>query len=41
MGEDVARSAPGMGPDDLASLRALAVVFLGRLSRDTLSDAIR
>jgi predicted transposase YbfD/YdcC len=41
LGEDACRVRSGHGPDNLAALRALALVFLGRLGQDTLPDAIR
>ncbi|XKK42270.1 ISAs1 family transposase [Nocardiopsis sp. ARC36] len=41
LGEDACKVRSGHGPDNLAALRALALVFLGRLGQDTLPDAIR
>lgn len=41
MGEDDCKVRSGHGPDNLAALRALALVFLGRLGQDTVPDAIR
>ena len=41
LGEDACRVHSGHAPDNLAALRALALVFLGRLGQDTVPDAIR
>lgn len=41
LGEDAYRVRSGHGPDNLAALRALALVLLGRLGQDTAPDAIR
>ncbi|WP_306368614.1 ISAs1 family transposase [Nocardiopsis sp. CC223A] len=41
LGEDACKVRSGHGPDNLAALRALALVFLGRLRQDTVPDAIR
>lgn len=41
LGEDACRVRSGHGPDNLAVLRALALVLLGRLGQDTVPDAIR
>ncbi|MFL1376801.1 ISAs1 family transposase [Nocardiopsis protaetiae] len=41
LGEDACKVHSGHGPDNLAALRAVALVFLGRLGQDTVPDAIR
>ncbi|MFL1380793.1 hypothetical protein [Nocardiopsis protaetiae] len=41
MGEDARKVRCGHGPDNLAALRAVTLVFLGRLGQDTVPDAIR
>ncbi|MDE3719947.1 hypothetical protein PWG71_00995 [Nocardiopsis sp. N85] len=41
LGEDACKVRCGHGLDNLAALRALALVFLGRLGQDTVPDAIR
>ncbi|WP_306369605.1 ISAs1 family transposase [Nocardiopsis sp. CC223A] len=41
LGEDACTVRCGHGPDNLVALRALALVFLGRLGQDTVPDAIR
>ncbi|MFY7064671.1 hypothetical protein ACOQFV_02295 [Nocardiopsis changdeensis] len=41
MGEDACKVRSGHGADNLAVLRALTLVFLGRLGQDTVPDAIR
>ena len=41
LGEDTCKVRSEHGPDSLATLRALALVFLGRLGQDTVPDAIR
>ena len=41
LGEDACKVRCGHGPDNLAALRAVALVFLGRLGQDTVPDAIR
>lgn len=41
LGEDACKVRCGHAPDNLAALRALALVFLGRLGQDTVPDAIR
>ncbi|WP_233571079.1 ISAs1 family transposase [Nocardiopsis sp. Huas11] len=40
-GEDACKVRCGHAPDNLAALRAVAVVLLGRLGQETLPDAIR
>ncbi|PDP86488.1 ISAs1 family transposase [Glycomyces fuscus] len=41
LGEDGCKVRSEHAPDNLAALRALALVFLGRLGQDTMPDAIR
>ena len=41
LGEDACKVRSGHAPDNLAALRAAAVVLLSRLGQDTLPDAIR
>lgn len=41
MGEDTCKVRSEHGPDNLATLRALALVFLGRSGQDTVPDAVR
>lgn len=41
MGADACKARSGRGPDNLAALRAIALVFLSRLGQDTVPDAIR
>ncbi|WP_017602360.1 ISAs1 family transposase [Nocardiopsis lucentensis] len=41
LGEDACKVHSGHAPDNLAALRALALVFLRRLGQDTVPDAIR
>lgn len=41
LGEDACKVRSGHVPHNLAALRALALVFLGRLGQDTVPDAIR
>jgi predicted transposase YbfD/YdcC len=41
LGEDACKVRSGHAPDNLAALRAMALVFLERLGQDTVPDAIR
>ncbi|MCY9785216.1 ISAs1 family transposase [Nocardiopsis sp. EMB25] len=41
LGEDACKVRSGHAPDNLAVLRAVALVFLSRLGQDTVPDAIR
>jgi hypothetical protein len=41
LGEDACKVRSGHAPDNLAALRALALVFLDRLGQDIVPDAIR
>ena len=41
LGEDACKVRSGHAADNLAALRAIALVFLSRLGQDTLPDAIR
>lgn len=40
LGKDVCKVRCGYSPDNLAALRAVALVFLGRLGQDTMPDVV-